>query len=40
LKDVDFSNSRIKTLSRGYGASNELAQDVIDRINKKLGAKI
>jgi DNA sulfur modification protein DndB len=36
IKNVDFSNKYIKSLSRGYGASNELANEIIEHINKKL----
>jgi DGQHR domain-containing protein len=36
LRNMDFSKDYIKTLSRGYGAYNELAEQIITRINKKL----
>jgi DGQHR domain-containing protein len=36
LRTVNFSKAHIKTLSRGYGAYTDLAQEIIGKINKQF----
>ena len=37
LKNMDFSRAYIKTLPRGYGAYNTLAENILNKINQNLG---
>ena len=36
LKNMDFSKEYIKTLARGYGAYRNLAEEIINKINRNL----